>query len=73
MAFSFQEFSLLGQHLKMFYLRLTSLHIINRIHFTLLVVCIKEFEFSNIKLYFKVKHAVKSQDNDCPLGDSDWK
>lgn len=34
---------------------------------TLLTLCIKDFEFINMKLRFKVKCAVKSQDDGCPL------
>lgn len=34
---------------------------------TLLIVCRKEFEFINVELCFKVKHAVKSWDDGCPL------
>ena len=29
----------------------------------------KEFEFIHVKLCFKVKQAIKSQENGCPLGE----
>lgn len=33
----------------------------------MLIVCIKEFYFINIEFCFKVKRAVNSQDDGCPL------
>lgn len=55
----------------MFHLKLGSLQVINRIRFKICVVsCMqKEFEFIHVKLCFRVKQAIKSQENGCPLGE----
>lgn len=53
----------------MFYLKLSGLHITNRIHVKAYIVnCMhKGIYLINIKLCFKVKCAVESQDAGCPL------